>query len=738
MIKLCGPAAVLIFFALPVPGLSAESDNDLSTSKTATLDTITVTASRRERPLREVANSITVIEAQGIQETLVADVKDLARYKPWLSVGNDPSRFGLSGFSIRGLGANRVVTEIDGVPVANGFSVGNYSSSGRDAINPAMVKRVEILRGPASALYGSDAMGGVISYRTFEPDDFLLGNDKEHHFGTTTGYDARDNSLAASFTSAANLGTVSLLLAASSRFGHESDNRALTTAGQSNPRKYDQTDFTGKLVRATGSGEISLTLDGRRTHATTNVDNLEGQGRFASTTALQGDDRLARNRASVNGRIKLDSRLADDMDWSIYFQTSFTDQRSVEERAASSRAPSPTLRFPEFRYDERVIGTSVTAARDLQIGKRDHRLLYGLQLDKRTVNESRDNRLINLDSGEISKTVLGETFPVRDFPISRIIEAAVFVHDEIILADEKFTLIPGLRAEYYDLDPRTDAIYSEDNPTTEPVAIRELSISPKLGAVLQLGDKLSVFAQYAHGFRSPPFEDANIGLEIPLFNVRAIPNPNLKSETSNGFELGLRLAVADFRGSLSAFRNRYKDFIDTKVNLGPDPQTGVITFQSLNRERAVIQGIEAEFEYGLNAIAQELALTGSLASTRGDDNARNLPLNSIDPRRATLGLRYDDRGQRWGAQLLASFAESKNRVDDSGVTLFRPPGYGIVDLLAYYQLTRSSRIDFALFNLGNRRYWDWADVRGRPADDPLIDLYTRPGINIAANLRIDW
>jgi len=263
MTKLSGPVVALVFLALPVQGLSVESDNDLSTSKATTLDTMTVTASRRERPLREVANSITVIDAEGVQEALVADMKDLARYKPWLSVGNDPSRFGLSGFSIRGLGANRVVTEIDGVPVANGFSVGNYSSSGRDAINPAMAKRVEILRGPASALYGSDAMGGVISYRTFEPEDFLLGNDKEHYLGTTTGYDARDNSLAASFTAASNLGKVSLLLAATSRFGHESDNRAFTNAGRSGTlfaRSTEAAPSCGRSASGTSTPSESATL----------------------------------------------------------------------------------------------------------------------------------------------------------------------------------------------------------------------------------------------------------------------------------------------------------------------------------------------------------------------------------------------------------------------------------------------------------------------------------------------
>ncbi|NNF52554.1 MAG: TonB-dependent receptor, partial [Gammaproteobacteria bacterium] len=534
-------AAMLVFVVLQPSSQAAETETRQSNPDTANLDTITVTASLRERPLREVANSITVIDAARISEILAADIKDLTRYTPWMSVANDPSRFGLSGFNIRGLTGNRVKTVIDGVPVANSFSVGSYSSSGRDAISPSMVSNAEVLRGPASALFGSDAMGGVVSYTTFAPDDFLLGSNKSRYFGASTRYDGRDNSLAASITAATQLTNAAMLISATMRRGHEIDNRAISDAGRPNPRSNNQFDFAGKFVLPTSSGEITLGIDGRRTHVTTEVDDLEGQGRFASTTFLQGDDRLTRDRVSLAGQMRMDSTLADDVRWAVYFQQSSTDQRSIEERAASSRSPSPTRRFPEFRFDEKVTGASASAARDVRKGRLMHRLLYGLQLDRRTVNESRDNLLVNLDTGAATKVVLGETFPVRDFPVTQITEAAVFLHDEITPGEGRFTLIPGLRAEYYRLDPQPDSVYTEDNPSSGVVSISEVSLAPKLGAVIQLNESTSLFAQYARGFRSPPFEDANIGLEVPLFNVRAIANPDLKPETSDGVEIGLRV-----------------------------------------------------------------------------------------------------------------------------------------------------------------------------------------------------
>ena len=71
---------------------------------------------------------------------------------------SDPFRFGLDTFTVRGMTGNRVVVEIDGIPSAGGFSIGSYSDSGRSFVDLAFVKRVEVLRGPASSLYGSDAM----------------------------------------------------------------------------------------------------------------------------------------------------------------------------------------------------------------------------------------------------------------------------------------------------------------------------------------------------------------------------------------------------------------------------------------------------------------------------------------------------------------------------------------------------------------------------------------------------
>ncbi len=88
------------------------------------LETITVVGSRTERPLKEIAATIDVIDSDRIEEELARDIADLVRFEPGVTVAGTGSRFGLGGFNIRGIGGNRVLTLVDGVRVAEEFSFG--------------------------------------------------------------------------------------------------------------------------------------------------------------------------------------------------------------------------------------------------------------------------------------------------------------------------------------------------------------------------------------------------------------------------------------------------------------------------------------------------------------------------------------------------------------------------------------------------------------------------------------
>jgi hemoglobin/transferrin/lactoferrin receptor protein len=230
----------------------------------------------------------------------------------------------------------------------------------------------------------------------------------------------------------------------------------------------------------------------------------------------------------------------------------------------------------------------------------------------------------------------------------------------------------------------------------------------------------------------------NIGLELPLFNVRAVPNPDLKPEQSNGFELGTRWNSPALSFTASGYYNDYHDFIESKVNLGADPVTKVILFQSQNIASARIYGAEVsaiarlgEWSHLANGWLARL----SAAYARGEDLERDQPLNSVDPASGVASLGYDAASGRWGGELVTTVVAAKRRVDRSRVDLYRTGSYATLDMLGHVNLGHGLWLDAGLFNLTDRAYIEWADVRGRPAGDPLIPYYTHPGRNVSVTLR---
>ena len=701
------------------------------------LETITVYA-RRLTPVSRVAATVTVIDQARIAATLATDIRETVRYEPGISVRNDPFRFGLDTISVRGLGGNRVAVEIDGIPAAGGFAVGSYADSGRAFLDPAFVDRVELLRGPASSLYGSDAIGGVVAMTTFTPAKLLPQGEGNYAVRTEAGYDSENEGWHAAALAAGRMGDANWLVGYSRREGHESDTAADVTPG---PAEFTDDSVMVKLSGAVPGGPMTFTAEAGRMQQSTAVDAFLGVGRFLNTTALQGDDEMLRYRVSLRQALTGANAAFESADWSAYWQGTETDQDTYEVRRAVPPRTPPVQLDRAFDYDESTYGIEFTALKAIASGSVVHDLVYGIEATRSELEELRDGLQTNLTTGATTPTILGETFPLRDLPLSTVVEVGVFAQDEIRLPDSRWTFVPALRVDYYDLAPQTDRIYREDNPSTSPVGVNELSFAPKLGATYRVNDRLGVFFQYSHGFRSPPPEDVNIGLEIPLFNVRAIPNPDLKPETSDGFEVGMRLTGTPYALTASVFDTEYSDFIESKVNLGVDPATGVTLFQSQNVAEARIYG--AEFDARVDASTWSPRLqgwTGRLAGSwlRGDDRTRDVPLNSIDPPRLVLAVRYDAPSARWGSELAVTAVEAQREVDRSRADLYRTDGYATLDWLANVSLSPRLRLNVGLFNLTDTAYIEWADVRGRVVGDPLIPYYTRAGFNASASLRYEF
>jgi hemoglobin/transferrin/lactoferrin receptor protein len=700
----------------------------------AELEEVTVYA-RRLVPVARVAATVTVISDDDLQRTLASDVKQMVRYEPGLSVRSDPFRFGLDTFTIRGMTGNRVAVEVDGIPSAPGFAIGSYSDSGRAFPDLALVRRVEILRGPASSLYGSDAIGGVVAMSTLDPDEMLAGGADASLRGEA-GYDSSDDGWHAVAIGAGRTGPADVVLGYVHRQGSEADTAASVTP---DPRDYDADSIlaTARFDSMPG-GSLTVTAEGGRLRQKTDVDAWEllPGSRFANTVELSGDDSGQRFRSSV-AQVLGATAAYDSANWIVYWQGTDTRQDTHEERRAVPPRAPPLQIDRLFRFEERMLGAEFTAIKDVAHGAVVHDLVYGLEVSGAKLEEMRNGTQTDLVTGDTTKTILGETYPLRDFPNSDLVEAGAYAQDEIRFGDGRWSVIPALRIDYYDLAPKPDGLYREDNPVTPVVGLNDTSISPKLGLTRRFGDALSVYFQYSNGFRAPPPEDVNIGLDLPLLNVRAIPNPDLKPEKSNGYELGLRYERGALRFAASGYYTDYDDFIESKVNLGGDPETQVIIFQSQNIARARIYG--TEFSASASAGAWADALSGwtarfSAAWSKGEDLERNQPLNSVDPGNALLSIAYQAASGAWRGELVTTAVAAKREVDRSRADLYRTSSYVSLDLLGQADLGHGLMLNAGLFNLTNQDYIEWADVRGRPVGDPLIPYYTRPGRNVSVTL----
>lgn len=719
----------------------AESISD-SETPVHELDPITVAANKSSRPLSQLAGTVTVLDNEDIEKQSAQDIKDLIRYEPGVSVSDQGSRFGLSGFRIRGIGGNRVLTEVDGVPISDNFSIGSFSNASRDFIDLSTIKQVEIIRGTSSSLFGSDALGGVVAVTTLDPMDYLDRTDKDVYIDGRLGYSTDDDGYWGSSNIATASGKSSFLLNATYRSGHE-----IETGSNSdrNPHDYDSFSLLGKFVYGF-ENPLRVTLEYREQDSTTDVDSMEtfrdfsaifGFPYLVNTTLMQADDTTERKRISVDQHIdELGSMWADDIFWRVYTQSSSTVQNTLEERTTTILGnPSPVRRERLFDFDQEILGGEITFAKTYQTDNASHKLIYGIEVESTDIEQLRDGIQTNLLDGSTSKSISPDEFPVRDFPNSKTLEAGFYIQDEI--STERLTFIPGLRFDYYDLDPSPDQIFIDDNPGITPSGLSESQVSPRLGLTYKLTDRISLAAQYARGFRAPPFNDVNLGFTNFQFGYTAIPNPDLKPETGDSFELGIRTSSDNALFSLTTYYNEYDDFIESLINTGVNDQ-GLLVFQSRNIASATIYGVEAKLAYALDRWLEGLQLHAAASWSKGDNDENDQPLNTVDPHKTVIGLAYDNPGNRWGMELIGTFVDRKSRVDESGGALFKPAGYGLVDLLAYWQLNPYARVNLGVFNITDKTYWDWADIAGVSVTSSAIDRLARSGINGRISLTLNF
>ena len=223
--------------AVPDAGDVGSTDDPLTF-----LDSVTVSATLRPAPVRETPGMVSVIDSQTIEERLVRDFADLVKYEPGVYIENNVTRLGLNGFNIRGIGGNRVMTQVDGVQTSEQFDFGPFNVH-QIGLDVDALKTVEIVRSANSALYGSDALGGVVSLFTKDPGDYLRG--RGVHLGAKTTWDGRSDAINGNLALAAGTERVQGSLFASAHRGNEIRNRGYRRDRRRHPHGAESAGHQG-------------------------------------------------------------------------------------------------------------------------------------------------------------------------------------------------------------------------------------------------------------------------------------------------------------------------------------------------------------------------------------------------------------------------------------------------------------------------------------------------------------
>ncbi|WP_084382978.1 TonB-dependent hemoglobin/transferrin/lactoferrin family receptor [Curvibacter delicatus] len=730
----------------------AQSTADVNTP---TLKVVVVSGSRSEQSLDELPMSMEVVNQQALEEKQIGDIKELAADMPNVSVKHAPARFtvtgagnptgrdGNTGFTIRGLGGNRVLMLVDGIRLPRSYVNGN-NAFGRDALSLDLVKRVELVRGPSSVLYGSDGLAGMVNFITYEPIDFLATDDGEvRNLGgrVAAGWSGDDDTFKVATTVAGRASeTLQWLVTATTQRGQALNNMGTNDAAnvdrtRPNPQNTTGDSLLAKLVaRPDGVQKHILTVE--HVNKNSDVELLTSRVKPPLVAASVVGENARQNLS--RDRITWDAHYALNAAWADHLQTVLSLQNSDAQDNGRTTRNDGKVRVRDTTYAEHAWQASVQANKTLPLSREwSQKITYGLDYTSTEITSW---------FGGYDPAPLTAYVPKKYFPDSRDSSIAAYAQSEF--GSERWRVTPGLRLESFALDVISQAGYAP--PATAPgLSISGFNASPKLGALYQIDSRWAVYGNYASGFKAPNATQLNGYFDpSPGINARLLPNPNLKSETSQNFELGVRTRFERLSLEVAAFTGRYNQLIvDKKLMRGSNTVADPYEYQTVNIDNATIWGFELKGRMDWGRVGSgNLSMPFTLGQARGQDDGNGRPLNSVDPAMLTLGLHYATAA--WTLRLDMRHHAAKN-ADDIDVTagvkagsfqFSDVPAATTLDLSGQWRIRKGLRLNAAIINLTDRKYWLWSDVQGLTAASATTqaDAYTQPGRHVNVSLVMDF
>jgi len=657
----------------------AETKAEGSTPEGAPIftDKIVVTASRREQASATTPASIRVIDANSIETQQPEKIADLFKEIPGLQItGEGPFR-GIP--IIRGMNSNRVLILVDGQRLNNARESTDFAGIQPALVDMTQVERIEVLSGPASVQYGSDAIGGVINIITKKPDlgsdEFTWSGDVEYGYGSSADAQRAQASVTGtgrgfSFNLMGSWEDYNSYTAASGAkddpdFGnYVDDDNVVYNSGM------EQTSFQGGFRFLTGNtGVLRLNLEAVRTKDI-------GFPGFDPSSGIEilfpNFDRDKLGLAWESGPLWG----LDDITVATYYQA--IDKQSIRNFSFGSFFSNNTSRNLVDTLGLNLQGVKGTGR---------HTLVFGIDFYQDTVDDTTEAENNFGSSNDVAVPDATQT------------GLGLFVEDSISLS-EKVTLKAGLRGDTFDFDTKDDPDY-----TGEPFNVTDSDISGNLGVTWGVTDHVTVVGLVGRGFRTPNLQERSFTGLATTGDTWILQNPDLKSERSLNFETGFKVRYDRYYGGLSVYYNDLTDFINLEF-LGEDPDTGLQLAQLENIGDAYIWGVELDLE---TIFATWWTFSGSINYSEGQNQTDNQPLSLISPFKLTLGLRY--QRPQWWTEIRGRYVAKQNRVPEG---IDPSDGFAVFDLRAGYDFAFGLGLIASLENLADELYAETYNNRPEP------------------------
>ena len=534
--------------ALTFCSLALQAEETVQTSE------VTVTAGRVEQQLLEVPMAVTVVTNQEIQESAARNVGELLEDIPGVMVNNAGSQ-GLKRVSIRGEDTFRTLTLIDGQKISEQKSMSGASI----LIDPSSIERIEVIKGPASVLYGSDALGGVVniitkkgSKKPFEAEGSVARNGAGHGWAETISlggtYKGLNYHLDAGYQSHGNIKTP---------LGYQKG----TDFRQKNASAFLSYDFNEHFT----AGLRADTFDSDINSSSWEYEQDPNSEFFVRIPKWK------RDKVALFAEGKNLNEYLTRLRWDGYWQKNHKNMRNYV-----LVSPFPTAKvITDSLADNRIktYGTSLQA--DWQLGESNF-LITGYEFVQDQLEVDTDAR-----SSMSMRSMLMSDTQTHRFNKGKETTNAIFASMETSLPMD-FMVNYGVRytwvnsklskasaslngfdrnGQYKNFDDGSAGKTGSDR-NSRPVFNLSLNWTGLPDTSLRAG--------WSQGFRVPNLQEKY--LMNSMGGGTIFGNPNLKPEKSNNFEIGARYAGSAVEADFALFYNLADDYIST-IRIYPDVGT---------------------------------------------------------------------------------------------------------------------------------------------------------------------